>query len=83
MKTVETMTRKELETVVQVVQDALYLIHDDGYFYDPAKEWDPELLDVIAESIISAGLAPAELTPRPDLIARDGGLFCRNNPPMV
>lgn len=55
MKDVKSLSKHELETIVQGVVDALYLTQDG---YDPDKPWDQGTVECVAELIDQAELRP-------------------------
>ena len=68
MRKPEDLTRDELEGIVRMIQQALYLTHepDDGMVFKPDKWSDGEISDVFAVVhwvFLGFGLAPAGKVP--------------------
>ena len=74
MNDVSKLTREALEDTLAQIVDRLFLDLNpldcpaellDRDVYNPAKEWDIDDLDVIAELLRTAGLAPDRLGDEP------------------
>jgi hypothetical protein len=74
MNDVSKLTREALEDTLAQIVDRLFLDLNpldcpaemlDRDIYNPAKEWDIDDLDVIAELLRTAGLAPDRLGDEP------------------
>jgi|GEM_PF-6809626 len=60
MRDVKSLSREQLEQVVQSTIDALYLDLVDGSdCYSPDKEWDSGTCALIAETLASFDLTPS------------------------
>jgi len=64
MKKPKELSREELLEIVEDVQAYMFRdISDDGEFLNPDKEWSPDTLDLISETLNQYGLRPSQPTP--------------------
>lgn len=66
MKRPQQLTRDQLEAIVDVVQQTLYLDRDANaaYYWNPEKEWaGAEALDQIADTLVEHELSPQASQP--------------------
>jgi len=55
----KTLSRKELIRIVDDIQACLWLdINKYGDIWNPTKEWDPEIIEFVADTLIHFGLRP-------------------------
>ena len=61
------LSRKELESIVDALQQALYLKYDeeaDSFLWDPAKEWSGfDVCDAMGNVLSELSMVPEEIKP--------------------
>jgi hypothetical protein len=61
------LSRKELESIVDALQQALYLKYDeeaDSFLWDPAKEWSGfDVCDAMGNVLSELSMVPEEVKP--------------------
>ena len=69
------MTREPSHPGIQKIHDLLYLdIMDDRDVYNPDKEWDIDMLSIIAEIVAAYIPRPGEQVDVPDNVVQEGDL---------
>jgi len=65
MKTARQLSKTHLAEIVDRVQCLLWLdIDSDGEFWNPDKEWNTDIVDLIGETLTDFGLRPAQVVKR-------------------
>jgi hypothetical protein len=59
MKDPSKLSKKQLEDIVRNIQAILYgIVDEEGWTYDPHKEWDVDFIEMIDREIGERGLRP-------------------------